>query len=360
MQLRDSPSACYSPIPGACCPDPQQMQRNAKRSRRNSRAARSRTPSKPGISIIGAGRLGTALGLALKHTGYRVEIVVTKRSSSARRAAKAIGASTFAVSSGQLNRLTSRQTGRLSRSAVILIATPDDVIQSVAQRLADVFESLPARPGVKFSGLGRIALHTSGALSSEVLDPLRNVGFAAGSIHPLVSISDPLSGAKPFRQSFFCVEGDRPAVRAATSMARALGGQTFTINRDCKALYHAAAVMASGNVVALFDIALEMLERCGLSRRRSHQVLLPLLESSVTNLSRMGSSEALTGPFARADLATVEKHLRAIESKDLCAAMAAYLLLGRRSIALAKKRKPRPAGLDRVTRVLSAKTRNSL
>jgi len=336
------------------------MPRNTKRSRRNSRAARPRTPPKPGISIIGAGRLGTALGLALKDAGYRIEVVVTERPTTARRAANAIGANSLAVSAGQLNRLTSRQAERLSRSSVILIATPDDIIGSVAQRLAGVFESMPARPGAKISALGRIALHTSGALSSEVLDPLRNVGFAAGSIHPLVSISDPLSDAKPFRHSFFCVEGDGPAVRTATSMARASGGRTFTIDRDCKGLYHAAAVMASGNMLALFDIAVEMLERCGLSRRRSHQVLLPLLQSSVTNLSKRGPADALTGPFARADLATIEKHLRAIKSWDLRAAMAAYVLLGRRSLSLAKKRKSRPPGLDRVAQLLSVKPNDSV
>ncbi len=329
-----------------------------KTSRPKSRLSSRRQES--GISIIGAGRLGTALGLALHDAGYPIELVVTKRSASAHRAAKAIGANTQGVSAAQLERSDAGQTKRLIGSSVILIATPDDVISTVAEQLAAIFASTSASLEAKISRPRHTALHTSGALSSAVLRPLRSLGFATGSLHPLVSVSDPLSGTRSFTKSFFCVEGDIPAVRAATSMVRGLGAETFTIDPDSKALYHAAAVMASGNVIALFDIALDMLERCGLSRRLSHRVLLPLLESSVRNLEGTNSFSALTGPFARGDITTVQKHLTAMESRNLRPALAAYLALGARSVALARKRKPRPAGLDRLARLLSASAKESL
>ena len=99
-------------------------------------------------------------------------------------------------------------------------------------------------------------MHTSGALASDVLEPLRNAGFAAGSLHPLVSISESRSGAELLTGAFFSVEGDPAAVRVGRSIVSDLGGESFKIDSRHKALYHAAAVTASPNTTALFDIAL--------------------------------------------------------------------------------------------------------
>jgi len=109
----------------------------------------------------------------------------------------------------------------------------------------------------------RIVLHTSGALSSTVLSPLADAGFSTGSMHPLVSISDPASGVVNLRGAFFCLEGRRTALRVGRRVVSDLGGHAFSIEPRRKALYHAAAVMASGNMTALFDIAIEMLAACG-------------------------------------------------------------------------------------------------
>ena len=114
----------------------------------------------------------------------------------------------------------------------------------------EVFERSPGLP---------IALHTSGALSAEVLGPLREKGWHTGSIHPLISVTDRTEGG--LEGAVWSVEGDNAALRVAKSIVRDLGGKSFSIRSEDKPLYHAAAVMASGNVVALFDVALEMLGR---------------------------------------------------------------------------------------------------
>ncbi len=307
---------------------------------------------KPRVSIIGAGRMGTALGLALKAAGYRIEVVVTKRPSHARRAANAIGGQTLGLSVQQMARLNSTQFERLSSSSLILIATPDDAIAGAARTLATLFKSNPAALGKGPDGR-RIALHTSGALSSEVLWPLQIAGFATGSLHPLVSISDSRSGASSLAQAFFSVEGEPAAVRVARSIVRDFGGQSFLIESRYKSLYHAAAVMASPHTVALLDIALEMLGRCGISPRRARRVLLPLMESTVANLSTQNPTRALTGTFLRGDVATVRRHLAAIESEKLRDALNAYVLLGQRSLSLARSRRSDRYGLKQIAEILA-------
>lgn len=297
-----------------------------------------RSPSfrhSPSVSIVGAGRLGTAFAVALAAKGYAIEAVVTPRIQGARRAVRLLGSQTHALSSTQL--------AELPPSNILLITTPDDAIESVAVRLA---------ASIKWSGRGCVALHASGALSSEALSRLNEVGFQTGSMHPLMSVSDPHVGAASLKDAHFCIEGQPRAVRVARSLVRALGGKSFSIHTRDKALYHAAAVMSSGHMVALFDIVTEMLERCGLTDGQANDVLMPLLRSTVENLARHSPARALTGTFARADAATVRKHLAALCANGESDALAAYKLLGLRSLQLTRKSGADAANLKKIKRIL--------
>jgi predicted short-subunit dehydrogenase-like oxidoreductase (DUF2520 family) len=223
---------------------------------------------------------------------------------------------------------------------LLLLATPDDQIPRVAQTLAKLDWDAPRSSTV---------LHTSGALSSSVLSPLRESDWSAGSLHPLASISEPKAGAKLLRGAFWCVEGDKRAVRLGKAIVRDLDGKSFSINSEDKPLYHAAAVMVSGNVTALFDVALDMLAACGLTRREAQNALLPLLSSAVRNLEELDPARALTGTFARGDVETVKRHLASLEKNK--AALDLYRLLGRRSLDLAAARLD-PAVVKRIRRLI--------
>jgi predicted short-subunit dehydrogenase-like oxidoreductase (DUF2520 family) len=299
------------------------------------------------VSIIGAGRLGTALARALAARGYRIEAVAAQTSVHARRAAKLVGTRPLA--------LTVTQLERLPASDILFITTPDDRIAEVAAQLAATVESGKMK---KQSRRTRTALHASGALSSAALDSLREVGFVTGSLHPLVSVSDSVQGALSLSSAFFCVEGSRGAVRVARSIVRALGAQSFSIKADDKALYHAAAVMASGHTTALFDLSTEMLVRCGLSGARARAVLLPLLRSTLENLYTTDAAGALTGTFARADTATVRRHLGALRSQRMTEALAAYILLGKHSLQLAKAAGTKSDSLKEIAQALAAAKEN--
>jgi predicted short-subunit dehydrogenase-like oxidoreductase (DUF2520 family) len=282
------------------------------------------------ISVIGAGRLGTALSIALAQNGYLVEAIVSRSRARALRAAGLIPGKPVA--------LEYRVLDRLPRSQTVLIATPDGTIPEVGRRFAE---------SVLSSARGRTVLHLSGALPSTVLANLSQKGFSVGSVHPLVSVSEAVSGAHALKEARFTVEGDPRAQRVAREMVAALGAKSFSITTSEKALYHAAAVMSAGNVVALFDIATEMLNRTGLSRAQSREQLLGLLESTVRNLKAQKPEKALTGPFARGDIETSRQHIAALKAASLLDASKTYVLLGKRSIDLARKQGlPDPAALE--------------
>jgi predicted short-subunit dehydrogenase-like oxidoreductase (DUF2520 family) len=274
--------------------------------------------SKPTVSIIGAGRLGTAIAIGLAGSGYRISSLVGRRRQQVRKAA--------ALLDVPCDVLVANELGKYTPAELVIVAVPDDQIGEVAKNLVR-FE-IPKRGALT-------VLHTSGALSSSVFDSLGEKGWSTGSLHPLVSVSDPRVGAEAFRKSFWCIEGDSRARGLAQRLVRDIGGSSFSIDSKAKPLYHAAAVMSSGNVVALFDVALEMLEKCGLSRGQAQKVLLPLLESTIANLKRFSPERAMTGPFSRGDLATVKLHLSALSGKRLAEALDLYQLLGRHALKLA-------------------------
>lgn len=291
---------------------------------------------KASVSIIGAGRLGQALAIALQSAGYPVLALVARRGQKAGKAAALLGTRPRPLA------LAADQLMKLPSTDLIIIATPDDAIEETARRLASFSQGQRRRT----------VLHTSGALSSEVLAPLAAAGFQTGSLHPLVSISEPASGAEALRGAFYCLEGTGKAKLLAESIVRDLGGHSFSIKPESKALYHAAAVMASPHLVALFDLATEMLAACGLSKRNAQKVLVPLLESTVNNLKASNSEKALTGTFARGDVATVRRHLKALSGKELAEALDVYRLLGLRSVQLAEKNGLDPLLLEQIRKLL--------
>jgi len=298
---------------------------------------------KPSVAVVGPGRLGLALAIALRASGYRILAFVSTYPGHARKAAQL-----FNESKKLLLPLALAEIAQLPSTDLILITTPDDAIEETARRLASCETEL-ARQG---KTRPRTVLHTSGALSSTVLAPLAEAGFHTGSIHPLISVSEPRAGAKALNGAFYCLEGDPGAMRAARLIVRDLRGKSFSIQPENKALYHAAAVMASPHLVALFDLAVEMLASCGLSKKKSKEVLLPLLETTVNNLKVTDTRRALTGTFARGDLATVKRHLSSLSAREFADALQVYKLLGLRSIRLASRNGIDEKLLEQIRRVL--------
>ena len=245
-----------------------------------------------GLAILGAGRVGRALGRRLRELGWKIGSVVTRSEASARRAVRFIGA----------GRPCAGLTRQILASPLILIATPDDQIACVGQELA--------RIGGEELG-GKVVLHTSGALDSTVLHPVREQGAAVGSMHPLQSFSG--VAVPSLEGRVFSIDGERRAVRMARLIARALGGWPVPIAGDKKVLYHAAAAMASGHLLALEEAATQLLISLGMRRKEAMRALLPLTRQVLQNFERLGPRAAWTGPLSRNDYRVVRAHLHALQ-----------------------------------------------
>lgn len=227
-------------------------------------------------------------------------------------------------------------------SDIVFITTQDTLVNTVADELAEKMEHLP------------YIYHTSGSLSSSALQKLRDGGCEVGSIHPLVSVSDPQTGAAHFKGAYFCLEGDERAVQLGRQIVEDLEGRSFSVPGIYKPLYHASAVTAAGHIVALVSVALEMLTKCGLSEEKAKEVLLPLIYSSVDNLVGQTPAQALTGTFARADSQTLKTHIEALKENVSPEALRIYLEMGLRSLVLAKESGADEAKLAEMSEIISA------
>lgn len=287
---------------------------------------------KPEISIIGCGRVGTALAVFLARAGYPLAGLASKRISSARNAATLAG-------TGQV---FEHVTDAAKKGNILFITTPDDAIQGVFDSLVADKALLP----------GTMVFHCSGALSSCIFSTV--TGVSRGSIHPLQSFAAHEPGqASPFKGINISVEGDNPAVAEGTRIIENLGGISFTIPTQAKTLYHAAAVVASNYLVTVEHFAVELLKQTGLSDTRAYAILDPLIHGTLANIGRRGTQAALTGPIARGDADIVAAHMASLKDKrpdDL----ELYRILGLYTLKLAEQANPLdPESRARLTALFS-------
>jgi predicted short-subunit dehydrogenase-like oxidoreductase (DUF2520 family) len=247
----------------------------------------------PSIDFIGAGALASSMARSLSSRGYSIEeFVVRKPSSRVNALAKALGATVSSFKNCRLG------------ADIVWLGVPDDAIERCAKQLAK-------RRDLR----GKIALHSSGALGSDVLDSLRRNEASVASLHPMMSFS--ASNRNPdLRGVSFSVEGDPTAVRVARRIVERLGGDVSSVKAEKKALYHAFGAMIAPLLVSHLQAAQLMGERAGFDARRVRSVMKPIVEKVVAAFLAGGAENAFSGPFLRGDVKTVERHLVAIRGCD--------------------------------------------
>lgn len=221
---------------------------------------------------MGAGRAGSSLGLALRHVGWRVE--------------------------GPLGR-GDEVAGAAAGVELVVLAVPDGAIAGVAGAVRPV--------------AGTVVAHLAGAVGLEVLEPHRR----RAGVHPLMALPDSKRGAELLLGGgWFGVAGDP----MAGEVVAALGGKSFAIADEQRVLYHAAAVIASNHLVGLLGQAERIASTVGVP----FEAYVGLALGALGNVALRGPAAALTGPAARGDEATIERHLGALpaDERDAYAAMA--------------------------------------
>lgn len=271
---------------------------------------RGRRRAGPSVGIVGSGRAGLALALALLKARVPVLGVHGRRDKPV--------PSGVALTFGPL-------PPWLGEADVVILAVADDALAALAERLAAT--------GVL--RIGQVWLHLSGALTAEVLSPLAERGVACGSMHPLMSVAEePELAAKRFRGATFALEGEFEAVRVADGLVRALGGCPAMIPPEGKVLYHAGAVFASNYLVTALAVAERLMERAGMGREAARAALQPLALATVAGVAAAGPQAALTGPVARGDAATVRRHRACLGPEE----RRLYDALARATLAIAREK----------------------
>jgi predicted short-subunit dehydrogenase-like oxidoreductase (DUF2520 family) len=275
------------------------------------------------IVIIGTGRMGLALGAALRASGIVERLIFHGR------AHEPPPHPVFDAGPAGEEPAEYRVGGvpLPAATTVLLLAVPDDALAEVVWGTARL-GSAPA---------GCVALHLSGSLSTDVLAPLHEAGYAVGSLHPLQTAADPRSGAARLSGSWFAVAGEPAAMRRAMTLVDALGGTALVVPPALRPVYHAAAVFASNYLVVLAAVAARVMAHTGVGEADGLAALVPLMRGTLDNIERLGPADALTGPIARGDADTVRLHLRRLSPAD----RPLYCALGLEALGLARAR-----GLD--------------
>ena len=263
--------------------------------------------SQPRVTIIGAGRMGQGLGLALKRRGYKIALVArTPRD----------------VTPPLMLHQGSRAEAT-SEAELILIATPDDAIGSVAAELAQ--EGAVTRD--------QVVLHLSGLLDRNALLPLEETGAGCGSFHPLQSVAEASTAAERLKGAYVGIEGDDRALVAAERLANTLRMIPVRIPASAKPAYHAGAAFVANYTVALVGVAERLARGAGVSPEIAARIYLPLLGGAVANLNALGPAGSLTGAVRRGDEQTIRAHLKALSPEDRIL----YRTVSRAAITLAKE-----------------------
>jgi predicted short-subunit dehydrogenase-like oxidoreductase (DUF2520 family) len=248
------------------------------------------TPDAP-VVLIGRGSVGESLTAAAEAAGLPARLAQSADAAEAARGATAA-----------------------------ILCVPDDAVFSVCEAVAQA-DPLP-----------RLVGHPSGAGTLASLEPAFAAGAATFSLHPLQTFPD---GATPVEGTPAAIAGsDEEAAAFARGLAARLGMRPFDVPEEQRAAYHAAACMASNFLVALQEASAELLSRAGIEDAR--ELLAPLVLRTAANWAERGP-EALTGPIARGDRDTVERHRAALA--DLAPDMlAAYDALAAHTESVAKQK----------------------
>ena len=247
---------------------------------------------RPAIAVLGAGRAGSALAVALVGAGYPLAAVWSRDGEEAARLAARLGAEPAAT-----------PLQAISAARITLICVPERAIVPLATQVAATGAALT----------GRGVVHVSASRGPEALAALRIAGARVGCFHPPQALADPAS-ARLLHGALVAIEADPPLRQELERMGREVGGRPFALPPGSRALYHAAATLAGNAPLALLASATELLVVAGLGTEEAEQGLAALMAGALSNARRVGARSALTGPIARNDAATVALHLEALRS----------------------------------------------
>lgn len=264
------------------------------------------------VAVLGAGRLGSSLAIALDKAGYTVA-AITSRQPTHREWLNSHITTGIVVENVQT---------AVNVANIVFITGPDAYIEKICS-------------GVKWRS-HQAVIHCAGAMSLAPLDTARVAGAQTGGFHPLQTFPT-IDSYERLQDVSFAIESASPELLGwLRILAEDLGGSAFQIESSQRAAYHASAVMACGLLSGLTGLSAEMWEPLGIGRREALRRLIPLLRATVDALDEKGLPHAITGPFVRGDIETITMHLEATANKSI-GIRNAYAALALASLHIAKE-----------------------
>ena len=241
------------------------------------------------IGFIGAGPVGTAFAVNLSQRGYQVIGVFDVVREAVQRFADDVPGC----------RVYEKAQELVDSADMVFVTTPDDIIPKATAEL-------------KWRA-GQSVVHCSGASTVHSLEHAAEQGAMVGSIHPCQTFAGREQAIANLPGSTFAIEAEGPIKKTLTEIAKALDGDWVYLTSEDKALYHTAACIACNYFYTLVSIATDLWQNFGKTSAEATKAYIPLLQGSVNNIAKMGFPACLTGPIARGDVKTIQRHLAALE-----------------------------------------------
>jgi predicted short-subunit dehydrogenase-like oxidoreductase (DUF2520 family) len=272
------------------------------------------------VAVVGAGRVGTAIAVLLERAGHRI-VGISGRAETRGRASAHLPHAPFL-----------EPAEAAAAAELVVIGTPDDVIEATAGALA---AAAAVGPGIWVS-------HLSGALGLDALRPSRDAGARILAIHPLQTFPDVNSALERLPGCSIAVTAeDEEGYLLGERLAGDLPADPFRLSDELRPLYHAAAVFASNYLVTASAIAESLFAAAGL--RDPAHAMAPLQRASLDHVEHFGPARALTGPAVRGDAGTIRRNLEALE-RHAPGLVPSYVTMARATLDLAERSGRLPSG----------------
>jgi predicted short-subunit dehydrogenase-like oxidoreductase (DUF2520 family) len=285
------------------------------------------------VAVLGPGRVGTTLALALPVPAYEV-VAVSGRS--------AEGVAAFRSRVPGAAELPAGEAARIAD--LVLVTVPDDELRALVRRVA-------AEDGV---APGSRWVHTAGGYSHDVLEPARLAGAGVAACHPAQTFPDPDTALRALPGTAWAVTAPEQDLGWARVLVTDLHGSPVTVRPGDRSLYHAGLVVGANGTASVVALARELLLGAGVGDPAAF--LEPLTGAAASGASARGAA-ALTGPVRRGDVGTLDRHLAELHDV-LPEAVEAYVALARLALSQARRAGLSAERADAVARRLDAESRN--
>ena len=302
-----------------------------------------------GFTVIGTGRLGSALALRLHQKGFRLHSLYNRSLASCEALAKQTGTGTWGTYPEK----------RSDLGDLVFLALPDDQISGFAENAANLFRSDDTASRFQSDDATSLSrdddmasfsrgqdgpawIHTSGATPAEALQPLAQTGAQIASFHPVQTFNRQ-NRDTAFDQCFITLQGDEELCKDLKQIVRVIGGRPLIVDVRQKTAIHLAAVFLCNYYIALFSGSQDILDNSGIEVR-SRELFGPIVRQTIEALLHHPPEEVLTGPIVRGDISSVDRHLEQLQT--LPAWDRLYRELGKATLAVARNIPQRDSSSD--------------